>query len=148
MPMIICSAALIGISIFSDLLSNLFVDALANRNQPASGGVWVVPPTSGKSIRSTSAALRYESCAPMVPSVIVDCLPSCPAHSTMMFQRMFPPGWSQAPANHKGGSSVKTPKFFPVPFKSWISPGACVYDLSAVRHLGLGSTPTAHVCQR
>jgi hypothetical protein len=32
-----------------------------------------------------------------------------------MFQRMFPPGWSQAPANHKGGISVKTPRFFPVP---------------------------------
>ena len=27
----------------------------------------------------------------------------------------FPPGWSQAPANHKGGISVKTPRFFPVP---------------------------------
>jgi hypothetical protein len=34
---------------------------------------------------------------------------------TMMFQRMFPPGWSHAPANHKGGISVKTPRFFPVP---------------------------------
>jgi hypothetical protein len=32
-----------------------------------------------------------------------------------MFQRMFPPGWSQAPANHKGGISVKTPRLFPVP---------------------------------
>jgi hypothetical protein len=43
------------------------------------------------------------------------CLPSFPTHSTMMFQRMFPPGWSQVPANHKGGISVKTPRFFPVP---------------------------------
>jgi hypothetical protein len=24
-----------------------------------------------------------------------------PTHSTMMFQRMFPPVWSEAPANHK-----------------------------------------------
>src|SRR5271166_6311123 len=29
---------LIGFSIFGDLLSNLFVDALANRDHPASGG--------------------------------------------------------------------------------------------------------------
>jgi hypothetical protein len=38
MAMIICLAALIGLSIFGDLLSNLFVDALSNRDHSASGG--------------------------------------------------------------------------------------------------------------
>jgi hypothetical protein len=51
----------------------------------------------------------------VIPIQDVDCLPFSPTHSTMMFQRMFPPGWSQAPASHKGGISVKTPRFFPVP---------------------------------
>jgi hypothetical protein len=41
----------------------------------------------------------------MVPSVIVDCLPYSPTHST------------HAPAIHKSGFSVKTPRFFPVPRK-------------------------------
>jgi hypothetical protein len=31
------------------------------------------------------------------------------------FQRMFPPGWSQAPANHKGRISVKTPQVLSSP---------------------------------
>jgi hypothetical protein len=36
--MIICFRQLIGFLIFGDLLSNLFVDALSNRDQPGSGG--------------------------------------------------------------------------------------------------------------
>ena len=37
-----------------------------------------------------------------------------PTHSNMMFQRMLPPGWTYASANHIGGIPVKTPRFFPV----------------------------------
>jgi len=33
----------------------------------------------------------------------------------MMFQRMLPPGWPYAPANHKGGISVKTPRVLSSP---------------------------------
>jgi hypothetical protein len=40
---------------------------------------------------------------------------------TMMFQRMFPPVGLTRQRTIKAEFSAKTPRFFPVPFKSWIT---------------------------
>jgi hypothetical protein len=55
---------LIGVSIFGDLLSNLFVDALSNSHQPGSGVGMGSSTRRWEKHSRRSAALRYESCAP------------------------------------------------------------------------------------
>ena len=91
--------------------------------------VWVVPPIGGRSIRSRSAALRYESCAPRLtcrcrnsgvtrPERASEIgLQTCVSQPHYDVPAHVSSCWSHAPANHKGGISVKTPRFFPVPDK-------------------------------
>src|SRR5271165_2631845 len=55
---------LIGFSIFGYLLSNLFVDALANRDQPASSGSMGSSAHRWEKHSQEICALRYEICAP------------------------------------------------------------------------------------
>ena len=75
----------------------------------------------------------------MVPSVIVDRLPSSPKHFIMMFQRMFPPGLALRASEPQGFHFLQpgvTPVAAPTvlsqtfPALTWRSLGPALLDTS------------------
>src|SRR5271166_5255273 len=93
----------IRFSILGNFPLNLFVDALPNRVDPASGGGMGSSAHRWEEVSCNRFAICFDSCRltprfsavvlpasrSIVPSVIVDCLPPSPTHSTMIFQRIL-----------------------------------------------------------